>query len=334
MIKLYCQLMNTTYDSPLFPKEESSVSRMMCQCAMVRKEMPATDNMNEVTEEIHDVWQIFEHSRDNPFCSMLITAEPGFGKTTLLNKIVSIWCTAFDTFRHRSNISSDKRRNVLALQTFAFTFYISLCKLDNEESILQMITSQITGSSQYKSLEDILKNETCLFLLDGIHEWTASSHVKRKVIHSFRQCCKTCYVVYTATPGDISYFRHTATELDCVIEFKNIRRHDIQRFVEKGVRQLNLIYSQVTLSEEFLSFQTSNGLVEVKSKPLLLKFAVRLWYTSGILCNSITDLYNHMICLILNDHIPTTRHLEHEDENERDGEGLLHPKGGNVHREE
>ena len=30
-----------------------------------------------------------------------------------------------------------------------------------------MITSQITGSSQYKSLEDILKNETCFFLLNG-----------------------------------------------------------------------------------------------------------------------------------------------------------------------
>ena len=30
-----------------------------------------------------------------------------------------------------------------------------------------MITSQITGSSQYKSLEDILKNETCLVLLNG-----------------------------------------------------------------------------------------------------------------------------------------------------------------------
>ena len=118
-------------------------------------------------DAVYDVWQIFEHSRDNPFCSMLITAEPGFGKTTLFNKIVSIWCTAYDTFRHRSNNSSYKRRNVLALQKNAFTFYISLCKLNNEESILQMITSQITGSSQYKSLEDILKNETCLFLLNG-----------------------------------------------------------------------------------------------------------------------------------------------------------------------
>ena len=41
-------------------------------------------------DAVYDVWQIFEHSRDNPFCSMLITAEPGFGKTTLFNKIVSI----------------------------------------------------------------------------------------------------------------------------------------------------------------------------------------------------------------------------------------------------
>ncbi|KAH3770443.1 hypothetical protein DPMN_171730, partial [Dreissena polymorpha] len=110
---------------------------------------------------------------------IFLQGEAGSGKTTFLSKLALDWCGEPHDISASDN-SSLFFSDIDVLQSFVFVFHITLRNSVKQFDVYTLIKQQIIDSiysqedreKAYKLVNEIMKREQCLILLDGLDEWT------------------------------------------------------------------------------------------------------------------------------------------------------------------
>jgi predicted NACHT family NTPase len=125
-------------------------------------------------------------SGDVRYRKIYVTANAGFGKTSLSQKLTMTWCQSH--FPLKSLKKKYKGEELHAMKYFDFVFLLHLrdypsdskCNLD--DLIMEFVSGNLSRKSQYTNefIERILQEKKCLVILDGLDEWAHPGHCPRK----------------------------------------------------------------------------------------------------------------------------------------------------------
>ncbi|KAH3864655.1 hypothetical protein DPMN_027678 [Dreissena polymorpha] len=181
----------------------------------------------------------------------------------------------------RSNIFAD----VDALQDYIFVFYITLRNSVKQSDVYTMIKEQIIDSiysqddreKAYRLVNEIMKRERCLVLLDGLDEWAGSGdhHNLPTLVSVYNQCV----MLITTRPWKLAEGKVKHSEIDAVFQLEGINepfelsRIILSRLVAKAELEIK--------HKAFKRYIRNQKLRKLISSPMMLSVIVCL-YAEGI----------------------------------------------------
>ncbi|KAH3718566.1 hypothetical protein DPMN_061371 [Dreissena polymorpha] len=265
-------------------------------------------------EQISTYQHIFV-SDNKPNQQIFIQGEAGYGKTTFLAKLVMDWCTitskqslettllmddkTSSNTHHRYN---DFSEDLTPLQEFKYVFHISLRESVYQVEIAKMINKQIVDSiysskedrkKAYKLLNEIMKRERCLVLLDGLDEWigTGDRHNLPKLagVHSL------CVLLITTRHWKLTE-RIPDSQISKLLQLDGVNcEFEVSRQIlgcRKDCKDRNDLDKK---QSEFKSYILKYGLLEHVYSPLMLCLIVHLWAKGTELMVSRCEMYSLLL---------------------------------------
>ncbi|KAH3824868.1 hypothetical protein DPMN_126722 [Dreissena polymorpha] len=237
-----------------------------------------------------------------------IQGEAGTGKSTFLAKLVMDWCRIKLEKQLKTKIAHTETQTNYAfffkdywsLHRYNFVFHITLRNSVTEISIYNMIKEQIIDSiysseedrkKAYTLLNEIMKRELCLILLDGLDEWTGPGGGNNlpKLVTSHRQCV----ILITTRPWKVAEGTFNHSEMHTLLQLEGVNDP-----VELSRNLLSLIIDRKELSAKHLLFKryvTEKKLNDLLLSPMMLS-VILCSYAEGItLKGSKCEIY----CIIL-----------------------------------
>lgn len=210
-----------------------------------------------------------------------IVGEAGSGKSTFSTKIVHDWCQAV-TERAVNKRECDKYfLDVEFLKSFKFLFFISLgeaghgvCNVD--AMVHHLLITLGLDSQKYtpEILSQCLTDESTLFILDGLGEWTHSSHscIGTPTINSHRNTSPKCtYLVFTRT---WKMSRLKKSDIDVLFHIKGVI--DIEELLDKAVVYFNKKYHTQKEISDFIGM--TSQVRQLLQIPVIAMHLVYTWY--------------------------------------------------------
>ncbi|XP_052227070.1 uncharacterized protein LOC127841945 isoform X2 [Dreissena polymorpha] len=247
-----------------------------------------------------------------------IQGEAGSGKSSFLAKLVMDWCGIAKTTQTREPVmiqetnyaKSDTRANkstffddLTSLKSYKFVFYITLRDSVKVFEILQMIKEQLIDeiySSQedrekaYRLVNEIMKHERCLVLLDGLDEWKSPDdrhHLPTLVaIHT------QCDLVITTRPWKLAEAKIPDSKIETLLHLEGVN--------EPFVVSLRILRCRedCTNSEDvenkhsaFVSYVDRNDLRDLLASPMLLTLIVQTWAEGTELKGNKCQIYSLLL---------------------------------------
>ncbi|KAH3714854.1 hypothetical protein DPMN_057556 [Dreissena polymorpha] len=174
---LYMGTLNHVTISPLndYRHEKLGDVYMPPKIVQIFEDKGACKKTNTQVTQYRDVFST--NGKVNP--RIFLQGEAGSGKTTFLAKLALDWCGEPHVYS-ASDTSSIFFSDVDVLKGFSFVFHITLRHSVKQfdvytfikEQIIDSIYSQKDREKAYRLLNEIMKREQCLVLLDGLDEWT------------------------------------------------------------------------------------------------------------------------------------------------------------------
>ncbi|KAH3770989.1 hypothetical protein DPMN_172289 [Dreissena polymorpha] len=184
-----------------------------------------------------------------------------------------------------TNNSSNIFADVDALQDYIFVFYITLRNSVKRFDVYTMIKEQIIDSiyseddreKAYRLVNEIMKRERCLVLLDGLDEWAGSGdhHNLPTLVSVYNQCV----TLVTTRPWKLAEGKVKHSEIDAVFQLEGINepfelsRIILSRLVAKAELEIK--------HEAFKRYIRNQKLSELISSPMMLSVIV-CSYAEGI----------------------------------------------------
>ncbi|KAH3771015.1 hypothetical protein DPMN_172315 [Dreissena polymorpha] len=239
----------------------------------------------------------FKDDKVNP--RIFLQGEAGSGKTTFLAKLALEWCRE----SHVSSASDNSSlffNDVDVLQSFVFVFYITLRNsvkqfdvytLSKEQIIDTIYSSQEDREQAYRLLNEIMKRERCLVLLDGLDEWTGPGDHHNLPTLVLEQ--SQCVLLFSTRPWKLTVVkimpldRYTSLHLEGINKPFEFSRIILSCLVDKD--ELELKYSAF---EQYIEKQE---LGELLLSPMMLS-AIVCSYAEGIeLKGSKCEIYTLLV---------------------------------------
>jgi hypothetical protein len=259
------------------------------------------------TTRVKSLEDLFTSGRKVPQ-EIYLSAVAGFGKTAFSKYIALTWCQAHqkvkdETYKHF------KEEELKALSGFEFLFLVLLrdsakvCDVDDmiEQQVIQYLPC---SSSMPKGLlQEILRDEKCLVILDGLDEWTHSDNNKcTKLPKSIPHRCARdkCVILTTSRPWKLGM-----TKLNHIVEtveLVKLNKDNARQFMCNSMKMLNVNLQDVELKNEVCRFEeaiSDHDLEDMESTPLLLLYLICLWTEKIPIGNSAVELYTRIIQLLL-----------------------------------
>ncbi|XP_052231770.1 uncharacterized protein LOC127845103 isoform X2 [Dreissena polymorpha] len=184
-----------------------------------------------------------------------------------------------------TNNSSNIFADVDALQDYIFVFYITLRNLVKRFEVHTMIKEQIIDSiyseddreKAYRLVNEIMKRERCLVLLDGLDEWTGSGdhHNLPTLVSVYNQCV----MLITTRPWKLAEGKVKHSEIDAVFQLDGINEpFELSRII------LSRLVAKAELEIKHKAFKRyiwNQKLSELISAPMMLSVIV-CSYAEGI----------------------------------------------------
>ncbi|XP_060558589.1 uncharacterized protein LOC132718907 [Ruditapes philippinarum] len=236
-----------------------------------------------------------------------LSAVAGFGKTAFSKYLAITWCQGH---KMDENYNHFKKEELEAISGFEFLFLVLLRDSDTECDVDNMIEQQIINNLRCKSeipktlLNDILRNEKCLVILDGLDEWfhpdNECTRLPKSIPHRYAR--EKCVILTTTRPWKLGVSNLNTSQMDKTVELVELNAADTWQFKLNTMKILIGNIEDDKLTNDVCRFEeeiSNHDLDEMESTPLLLLYLICLWVEKIPIGNSTVELYTGIIQLLL-----------------------------------
>ncbi|XP_045201746.2 uncharacterized protein LOC123555156 isoform X2 [Mercenaria mercenaria] len=293
--------------SPLFEDNDTSITDFYITPDMHSMQV---ENFSLDENEIKNILSLEDifYRGDKRCTEIYITAEAGFGKTAFSKWLAVNWCQAHREDDCKTQYFSDK--DIEALRKFEFLFLVSLREACQDCSIDDMIQNQIlielARPSIYTTeiLEEVLSNERCLVILDGLDEWShpesaACKKMKKLVPH--RNARENCTILTTTRPWKLNVLGLRRSEIHRKIEIIGLSEESVEKLKRKVIAKVKR-KREIEVKDEICSLNKQireREITHFQKVPLLLMYLICLWCDGFPLGRSKCEFFCHIIELLL-----------------------------------
>ncbi|XP_060592662.1 uncharacterized protein LOC132747328 [Ruditapes philippinarum] len=265
----------------------------------IDKQTYQPDGRKETTR-VKSLQDLFTSPRE-----IYLSAVAGFGKTAFSKYLALTWCQAH---QKDGNYGHFKEGELKALSGFEFLFLVLLrdsakvCDVDDmiEQQVIQYLPC---SSSMPKGiLKDILHDEKCLVILDGLDEWTHPDNDCTRVpkIIPHRYAREKCVILTTTRPW--KFEMSNLSQIVETVELVKLNKENARQFKCNAMKLLNVNLQDGELQNEVCRFEeaiSDHDIEDMESTPLLLLYLICLWIAKIPIGNSAVELYTGIIQLLL-----------------------------------
>ncbi|XP_060556992.1 uncharacterized protein LOC132717521 [Ruditapes philippinarum] len=258
------------------------------------------------TTRVKSLQDLFTCGRKVPR-EIYLSAVAGFGKTAFSKYLAITWCQAH---KKDENYKHFKEEELEALSGFEFLFLVLLrdsakvCDVDDmiEQQVIQYLPC--SSSLPKGLLKDILRDEKCLVILDGLDEWTHPDNdctrVPKSIPHRYAR--EKCVILTTTRPWKLGVSNLKTSQMDKTVELVKLNKDNSRQFKLNALKMLNVNLQDGELINEVCRFEESisdHDLEDMVYTPLLLLYLICLWVEKIPKGNSVVELYTGIIQLLL-----------------------------------
>ncbi|KAH3770248.1 hypothetical protein DPMN_171532, partial [Dreissena polymorpha] len=210
-----------------------------------------------------------------------IQGEAGSGKSTFLARLVMDWC---DSPKRSDNFFQDLK----TLKDYKFIFLVTLRNSVQEFNIEEIIKQQVIDSlygkedceKAYKLLNEIMKQEHCLILLDGLDEWTGPGNdhnlPELKALHYTESRCD---LLITTRPWKLADGKIKDSEIDILLQLEGIKYpFKLSKCIlRRKYQDENVLKAK---NSAFTKYIQKQKLKELLQSPMMLSVIV-CWHDEG-----------------------------------------------------
>ncbi|XP_052226171.1 uncharacterized protein LOC127841392 isoform X3 [Dreissena polymorpha] len=265
-------------------------------------------------------------SDTKPNQQIFIQGEAGSGKSTFLAKLVMDWCkitseqssvTMLPIDGKTSSVNSNTQMrdsnvfdDLTCLNGFKFVFHIQLRESVDQFDIAKIIKKQIVDSiysseedrgKAYILLNEIMKRERCLVLLDGLDEWigtgkpgeigTRHNLPKLADVHSHY-----CVLLITTRPWKMIGAKIRDSQIDKLMQLDGVDDvFELSRKILGCRKDCKQRQDLDTKQSKFELYVQKYDLLEHLYSPMMLCLIVQLWAEGTELKGSKCEMYSFFL---------------------------------------
>ncbi|KAH3783203.1 hypothetical protein DPMN_161134 [Dreissena polymorpha] len=277
-------------------------------------------------------------SDTKPNQQIFIQGEAGSGKSTFLAKLVMDWCkitseqssvTMLPIDGKTSSVNSNTQMrdsnvfdDLTCLNGFKFVFHIQLRESVDQFDIAKIIKKQIVDSiysseedrgKAYILLNEIMKRERCLVLLDGLDEWIGTGKPReigtRHNLPKLADVHSHCVLLITTRPWKMTGAKILDSQIDKLLQLDGVKnvfeasrkilgcRKDCKKRqdLDKKQSEFELYVQKYGLLEPLHFPMMLYGLLEPLHFPMMLCLIVQLWAEGTELKGSKCEMYSFLL---------------------------------------
>ncbi|XP_053379600.1 uncharacterized protein LOC128548527 [Mercenaria mercenaria] len=301
LITFYMSEHSTLPLSPLLEENDAALVKLYSQPTLLNIETGSVSD--ESCKQIDSYKNIF--FENSYHCkNIYIVSDAGFGKTSFAKRLVMSWCQAHEP--QSGYAQYFKAEDIESVKEFSFVFFISLrcysgVKCEVESMIYDQTANHLPGSYTYQQLQDILRNERCLVILDGLDEWShpVSTECTNFTEIPHRKVREKTTVLTTTRTWKLSLANLRTTDIDKRIEITGLCRSSSCNLIHNVTEHLNKMSSPPRSSEEFAALIKENNLEELARIPLIVMQLLCLWRDGEPIGKSRCEIYSSITELLL-----------------------------------
>ncbi|XP_060588809.1 uncharacterized protein LOC132744207 [Ruditapes philippinarum] len=301
LIKFYRSRRSSIPLSPLLEEIETPLAEFYVMPDIVAVKQKSLISHKEERTPIKSSRDMF--STRSEYCQEIyLSADAGFGKTAFSKYLAITWCQAHC---HDENYACFKEDELKTLLDFEFLFLVllrdctSACNID--DMIEQQITKELPSSAR---LDEVLRREKCLIILDGLDEWThpdnSCREVNEKIPHRYVR--DNCVILTTTRPWKLGVSNLKTSQINKLLEMVQLSADSTQQLEENAIRKITGVHDERVLKSKTKDLDKvirDHGLEHMQVIPLLLMYLVNLWSNNIPLGNSRHEIYIHVIEFLL-----------------------------------
>ncbi|XP_060560444.1 uncharacterized protein LOC132720333 [Ruditapes philippinarum] len=301
LIKFYRKRCSSIPLSPLLEEIETPLAGFYVMPDIVTVKKKSLTCHEEERTPIKSLKDLFSTgSRDQQ--EIYLSADAGFGKTAFSKYLAVTWCQAHC---HDENYACFKDDELKTLLDFKFLFLVllrdctSVCNID--DMIKQQITTKLPTSA---ILDEVLRREKCLIIMDGLDEWNhpdnSCSEVTEKIPHRYVR--DNCVILTTTRPWKLGVANLKTSQINKKVELVQLSADSTRQLEENAIRKMTGVRDDRILKSKIWDFNKvirDRRLEHMQVIPLLLMYIVCLWCNNIPIGNSKHEIYTNIIEFLL-----------------------------------
>ncbi|XP_060563023.1 uncharacterized protein LOC132722532 [Ruditapes philippinarum] len=301
LIKFYRKKCSSIPLSPLLEEIETPLAGFYVMPDIVAVKQKSLTCHEEERTPIKSLKDLFSTGSGDQQ-EIYLSADAGFGKTAFSKYLAVTWCQAHC---HDENYACFKDDELKTLFDFKFLFLVllrdctSVCNID--DMIEQQITTKLPTSAK---LDEVLRREKCLIILDGLDEWThpdnSCSEVTEKIPHRYVR--DNCAILTTTRPWKLGIANLKSSQINKKVELVQLSADSTRQLEENAIRKMTGVRDDRVLESKIWDFNEvirDRHLEHMQVIPLLLMYIVCLWCNNIPIGNSKHEIYTNIIEFLL-----------------------------------
>ncbi|XP_052225974.1 uncharacterized protein LOC127841292 [Dreissena polymorpha] len=214
-----------------------------------------------------------------------------------------------------SNVFDD----LTSLKDFKYVFHVTLRESVGQFEIEKMINTQIVDSifsskedreKAYILLNEIMKRERCLVLLDGLDEWTGTGDHHN--LPTLADVHSLCVLLITTRPWKMTQAKILDSQIFKLLQLDGVnKKFEVSRKILGCMKDFMGRQDLDEKQSEFESYVRKFGLIEHLYSPMMLCLIVHSWTKGTELKGSLCEKYSLLLeCLFKKANIETSEFQE------------------------